>query len=138
MSAEVHFSTDKGQLDVEFIHQYLTTSYWAKGRSLETVKASIQNSLCIGVYKDSRQIGFARVVTDYAVFAWIMDVFINEEFQNQGLGKQLMTYLMGHTKLGKVRRWGLNTADAHKLYEKFGFKSLDSPEIYMEIKNTTT
>ena len=137
MNEELHINTDKNKLNIEFIHQYLCTkSYWAKGRSIETVKTSIENSMCFGVYSGTQQIGFARVVTDYSVFAWILDMFIIEEFQNKGIGKKLMTYVMEHPKLNNLQRWGLNTWDAHELYKKYGFKALDHPEVYMEITNT--
>ena len=134
----IQISTDKDQLDIGFIYQYLSTqSYWAKGRSIETVETSIANSMCFGVYSGTRQIGFARVVTDYAVFGWLMDVFIIDEFQKQGMGKKLMDYIMAHPQLANLSRWGLNTLDAHQLYSKYGFKALKNPEIHMEISSFT-
>ena len=107
-----------------------------KGRSIETIQKSIENSLCFGVYKDSQQIGFARVVTDYSVFAWILDVFILKEFREQGLGVKLMESIMNHEELQNLQRWGLATDDAHGLYEKFGFKLIKRPEIFMEFVST--
>ncbi len=89
--------------------------------------------MCFGVYQGNQQIGFARVVTDYAVFAWILDVFIIDEYQNKGIGKQLMTSIMDHPDLQNLQRWGLNTSDAHALYKKYGFRTLDDPEIHMEM-----
>ena len=137
MNEQYQINTNKNELDIEFIHQYLSKkSYWAKGRSIETVKASIENSMCFGVYNDTQQIAFARVVTDYSVFAWVLDVFVIEEFQNKGIGKKLMNYIMEHPKLSNLQRWGLNTWDAHELYKKYGFKAINKPEIYMEITNT--
>lgn len=127
-------STDKSELDIESIHHYLSTqSYWAKGRSLETVKRSIENSLSFGVYLDSKQIGFARVVTDYAIFAWIMDVFILPEYRGRGYSKELMRAITGHEKLQNLQRWGLGTEDAHGLYAQFGFGPVAKPANLMEI-----
>ena len=119
-------STDKSKLNIQIIQQFLRNeSYWANGRSIETIKKSINNSLCFGIYSDNNeQVGFARVVSDYAVFAWIMDVFIIEEFRNKGLSKLLMKEIMSHSDLQGLQRWGLGTNDAHGLYEQFGFKSL--------------
>ncbi len=137
MNENLHFSIDKNKLDVAFIHQYLSTkTYWAKGRSIETVKTSIENSMCIGAYEESKQVGFARVVTDYSVFAWIMDVFIIEEFRNQGLGKKLMEFIFSQPKLKNIQRWGLTTTDAHELYKKYGFRALTNPDFHMEIVNS--
>ena len=133
---EPQISTDKEKLDVDFIHHYLSeTAYWSKGRSMEAVKKSIENSMCFGVYSDDTQIGFARVVTDHAVFAWILDVFIIDEYQHKGIGKKLMTFIMEHPDLQNLRRWGLNTWDAHELYKKYGFEKLENPDIYMELVN---
>ena len=126
-------STEKSELDIISIHHFLSTqSYWAKGRSLETVKKSIENSLCFGLYIGSKQVGFARVVTDFAVFAWIMDVFILPEYRGHGLGKELMRSITTHEKLQNLQRWGLGTDDAHGLYAQFGFTSLSKPANMME------
>ncbi|MDX8340824.1 GNAT family N-acetyltransferase [Draconibacterium sp. IB214405] len=128
-------STDKTKLDIKLIHDYLSKeSYWAVGRNIEVVQRSIENSLCFGLYIDNKQIGFARVVTDYAVFAWIMDVFILKDYQGNGYGKKLMHAIMTHEKLQNLQRWGLGTDDAHGLYEQFGFKPLEKPQNMMEIK----
>jgi len=130
-------STDKDKLDVIAIHDFLTNrSYWAIGRSFETVKRSIENSICFGVYDSSdKLVGFARVLTDYAVFAYIMDVFILEDYRKQGLGKQLMSAIMQHSELQGLKRIMLATNDAHELYEKYGFKRTVTPEKIMEIVN---
>jgi len=134
----IQVSTDKSRLNVNVIHKYLSEeSYWAQGRSLETVKCSIENSLCFGVYLNDQQIGFARVITDFAVFAWILDVFILKEYRGNGYGKDLMRAITTHEKLQNLQRWGLGTQDAHGLYSQFGFKSLSKPENMMEIKKTT-
>ena len=130
-------STDRNKLDITAIHDFLTNrSYWAKGRSFETVKRSVDNSLCFGMYdSQDRLIGFARVVTDYAIFGYIMDVFILEDFRNQGLGKKLMDYIMQHPDLRGLQRIMLATKDAHGLYEKYGFKLTESNDKLMEIVN---
>ena len=100
---------------------------------METVRRSIQNSLCFGLYlQEGKQVGFARVVTDYAVFAWLMDVFILEEYRKKGLGKMLMKYIMEFPALQGLRRWGLGTEDAHGLYKQFGFTPLEKPQNIME------
>lgn len=134
----VIISTDRDRLDIQMIHQFLNErSYWAKGRSLETIRKSIENSLCFGVYDVSgKQLGFARVATDYAVFGWLMDVFILEEYRGQGLGKLLIEAVTGHSALKNIRRLGLGTADAHGLYEQYGFTGLSKPENMMELLRT--
>lgn len=130
----IEISNDKNRLDVNMIHSYLSNdSYWAKGRSLDTVRASINNSLCFGVYQNKNQIGFARVVSDFSVFAWIMDVFIIEEQQGKGYSKELMKNIMAHPSLQHLQRWGLGTHDAHGLYQQFGFKPLSRPDRMMEL-----
>ncbi len=134
MEKDFYISTNKSKLDIPLIHSFLTNeSYWAKGRSLDTVRKTIENSLCFGVYKEDEQVGFARVVTDYAVFAWIMDVFILPEYRKLGLGKKLMEAIMSHEYLRNLYRWGLATEDAHSLYEKYGFRQIKKPGIFMEI-----
>lgn len=125
-------STDKSKLNVEVVHDYLChTSYWAKGRSIERVQKSIENSICFGLY-DSKgdMLGFARVITDHVVFAYLMDLFILEEHQGNGLGTKLVKHIIEEPDL-QVRLWFLGTADAHGLYEKFGFSGLDHPERFM-------
>ena len=134
----IEISTNKKKLNIQLIHNYLSNeSYWAKGRSLETVQRSIENSLCFGVYTENSQVGFARVITDYAVFAWLLDVFILPEYQGKGYGKKLVKAIITHPDLQGLRRWGLGTDDAHELYKQFGFTSLQKPENMMEILNKT-
>jgi N-acetylglutamate synthase-like GNAT family acetyltransferase len=130
-------STNKDKLDLEVIHDFLTNrSYWAQGRSLETVKRSIENSLCFGMYnKKDNLVGFARVLTDYAVFAYIMDVFILEDYRNQGLGTQLIDFIVKNPTLQGLQRIMLATKDAHGLYEKYGFRITESADKIMEIIN---
>jgi GNAT superfamily N-acetyltransferase len=131
----IQISTDKTRLDIDLIHDYLSKeSYWAKGRDIEIVKRSIDNSLCFGLYIDNKQIGFARVVTDYAIFGWIMDVFILSDYRGKGYGKKLIYAIMTHEKLQNLQRWGLGTDDAHGLYQQFGFTPLSKPQNMMEIK----
>ena len=125
-------STDKSKLNVEAIHDYLChKSYWAKGRSLENVKKSIENSMCFGLYDSkNNMLGFARVITDHVVFAYLMDLFIFEQHQGNGLGTKLTKHIIEKPEL-QVRLWFLGTADAHGLYNKFGFSSLDNPDRFM-------
>lgn len=121
---EYRISTDKKRLDLAMIHDFLANeSYWAKGIPLEVMKRSIKNSLCFGVYHQGRQVGFARVVTDYATTAYVGDVFIRESYRGRGLGKQLIKAVVDHAALEGLRLWFLGTKDAHGLYRKFGFKS---------------
>ena len=130
-----HFliSTEQSRLDLKVIHDFLTnSSYWATGRSLETVRRSVENSLAFGLYENERQIGFARVVTDYATFAWVADVFVLDEFRGQGLGTWLVEVMISHPQLQGFRRWTLATKDAHEIYRKFGFSELKRPERWME------
>ena len=126
-------STDRSRLDVELIHNFLSrTSYWASGRTLDVVQRSIENSLAFGIYQDNDQVGFARVVTDYATFAWIADVFLLPEHRGLGLSKWLMEVMMSHPQLQGFRRWVLATKDAHSLYARFGFIPMHRPERWME------
>jgi GNAT superfamily N-acetyltransferase len=126
-------STDKRRLDRELVHQFLTNCYWAKGIPRETVDRSIENSLCFGLYQDDQQVGFARVISDFATYAYIGDVFVAEQFRGRGLGKLLMRSIMQHPDLQRLRRWELVTRDAHGLYAQFGFQPVKSPERHMEI-----
>jgi GNAT superfamily N-acetyltransferase len=127
-------STDRTQLDLALIHDFLSRrSYWAAGIPLEIVRRSVENSLCFGLYHGQRQIGFARVVTDKATFAYLGDVFVLDEFRGRGLGKRLLQTIVGHSDLQGLRRVMLGTRDAHRLYEQFGFRALSSPERFMEI-----
>lgn len=137
---DFYISTDRDRIDVDFVHDYLSKqSYWAKGRSKELVLKSIENSLCFGIFNsDNRQVGFARLVTDYVVFGWIMDVFIVDDAKGKGLGKMLIQHITDLPELQKVNGIGLRTKDAHSLYKQYGFKSIDDPETWMLRKTTTT
>jgi GNAT superfamily N-acetyltransferase len=132
--SDYNISTDKQQLDTHAIHDYLSNhSYWAKGRTLENVLRSIEHSLCFGVYKGREQVGFARVITDYATFAYLADVYVLEKHRGNGLSKWLVETIVAHPQLQGLRRFMLATKDAHSLYEKFGFKELSKPERWMEV-----
>ncbi len=133
MSHSPLISTDKSLLQIETIHSVLKESYWAKNIPLEILKRSIENSICFGVYIEKEQIGFCRVITDKATFAYLADVFIVEEHKGKGYSKQLMKEVMAHHELRGLRKFLLGTADAHGLYKKYGFKELAMPERMMEI-----
>ena len=127
-------STDKALLDIALVHHFLDKlSYWGKGISLKTVQISIQNSLCFGVYQHQKQVGFARVITDEATFAYLCDVFILPEFRKAGLSKWLVQTVRNHSTLKNLRRFVLATADAHQLYGQFGFSPLKNHDRWMEI-----
>ena len=125
-------STDKAKLDVPFIQNFLKNIYWASGRTIDEVQTTIDSSFCFGIYLNDKQIGFARVVTDYVVFAYLMDVFIAEEHRGKGYSSILIEAMMNESELKQVKIWRLATSDAHFLYEKFGFKALAHPEKMME------
>jgi GNAT superfamily N-acetyltransferase len=130
---EYSISSDFSRLDLDLIHNYLSNeSYWATGRSREVVERSIHNSLPFGIYHGNDQVGFARIVTDLATFAWIADVFVLPEHRGRGLSKWLMEVIISHPDLQGFRRWVLSTKDAHGLYEQFGFIPLHRPERWME------
>lgn len=142
-------STDRARLDLDVIHEFLTNCYWAKGIPREVVARSIEHSLCFGIYDESSgkspgttklvtpvaaaQIGFARVITDFATIAYLGDVFVVESRRGRGLSKWMMECIMQHPALQGLRRWILLTRDAHGLYQQSGFTPLKSPERYMEL-----
>ncbi len=126
-------SSDKERLDLDVIHRFLTEeSYWATTRTPEQTTTAIENSICFGLYHGDKQIGFARVVSDKATFAYVGDVFVLSEFRGQGLSKWLMQVIVDHPELQGLRRWVLATKDAHGLYEQFEFAELRHPERWME------
>ena len=138
-SGEIDITTDREKLDVSFVHNYLSKeAYWSKGRSLEDVKRSITNSLCFGVFEkgSGKQIGFARVATDYVVFAWIMDLFIDKNYRGLGYSKKLVSAIINHDKLKNVNGFGLRTEDAQGLYRQFGFGQIPNPDTWMFKKNS--
>jgi GNAT superfamily N-acetyltransferase len=130
---EYTVSTDPARLDLGMVHGYLTVSYWAGGIPAGTVRRSVENSLCFGLYHGPSQVGFARVVTDRATFAYLCDVFILEGHRGRRLGRWLIETVRGHPDLQGLRRWVLVTADAHGLYRPFGFTPLRTPDRYMEV-----
>ncbi len=128
------FSDDKQKIDVIAVHHYLSTqSYWAQNIPMETVKKSIENSLCFGIYKEGKQVGFARWITDKATFAWLADVYVDEIYRKQGLSKKLMSLMLFHPDLQGLRRYMLATLDAHGLYAQFGFEAIEHPDRLMGI-----
>lgn len=134
-STDLIISTEKEKLDIPLIHSFLTNAYWAKGRTIEKVKKSINNSICFGLYLNNKQIGFARIITDKVVFAYIMDVFIVEEERGNGYSKKLMKEILNHPELIGIKTWFLETKDAHGLYERFGFEKVTVTNKWM-IKQT--
>jgi ribosomal protein S18 acetylase RimI-like enzyme len=128
-----HITTDTSAMDLDGIHACLTRSYWSEGISKELISRAMAGSLCFGLLEGSRQVGFARVITDRATYAYLCDVYVLEEYQGRGLGTWLMRELMTHPDLQGLRRIGLVTRDAHRLYEKLGFTALANPPGHMEI-----
>ncbi|HKC34590.1 MAG TPA: GNAT family N-acetyltransferase [Chitinophagaceae bacterium] len=128
-------STEKEKFDIDLIHSFLARSYWAEGISKEVIKKSIEGALCFAVFENDKQIGFARMITDKATFAYLADVFIIEEYRGLGLSKWLMEFIMSHPGLQGLRRIMLATRDAHGLYKKFGFTPLNNVDRWMHIHN---
>jgi GNAT superfamily N-acetyltransferase len=128
----IEISTDKNRLDVPFIQDFLKDIYWAAGRTIPEVQKTIDASFCFGIYLDKKQIGFARVVTDYVVFAYLMDVFITPEHRGKSYSSMLIQAMMDEPQLQQVKIWRLATSDAHFLYQKFGFTALAHPQKMME------
>ena len=131
---EYTISTDKERLDLKTIHAFLASSYWAEAIPVEVVEKSVEHSLCYGVYHKGEQVGFARVITDLATFAYLADVFIVEAHRGRGLSKWMMSCIMADPELAGVRRWMLVTRDAHGLYSQFGFTPLTNPQAFMEVR----
>jgi len=126
-------SDDSTRLDLRAIHAYLTLAYWSPGIPFETVRRAVRGSLCIGAYDAAgAQVGLVRVISDYATFCYVCDVYVLEEHRGQGLSKAMFAMLMDHPKLQGLRRWSLVTADAHGLYRQFGFSPVAQPERHME------
>ncbi|WP_366919475.1 GNAT family N-acetyltransferase [Hydrocarboniphaga sp.] len=130
---ELRISTDSSQIDVDLVHRYLSEeSYWAKGIPRETVERSLAHSLCFGGYIDGHQVAFARVISDYATFAYLGDVFVLPEYRGSGYSKALMQAVIAHPQLQGLRRFMLATSDAHGLYAQFGFAAPAKPQTLME------
>jgi len=130
---QFQISTDPARLDVDAVHAYLTRSYWASGISRDLVQRSIQGSLCFGLYAEKAQIGFARVISDRATFAYLADVYVLEAHRGLGLAKWLMSVVMAHPDLQGLRRFMLATRDAHGLYQQHGFRPIENRRQLMEI-----
>lgn len=129
-------STDKRKLDIDSIHEFLSTkAYWCLNIPKETVRKSIENSLCFGLYDGEKQVGFARVISDFATIAYLGDVYVLEQYRGHGLSKWLMETVMSHPQLQGLRRWILLTGDAHGLYRKFGWTDIADPTLWMELHN---
>lgn len=135
MKNRYHVSTDKSKLDYNVIHSYLTNSYWAEGRTMEEVKASTVYPLCFGVYTESgEQVAFTRVVTDFFNFAYLSDMFVVPEHEGKGAGKLLLRSILTAPQLSTVKRFMLHTRDAAGFYQSVGFKFIDDPEKWLELK----
>lgn len=126
-------TSDKNKLDLEYITAFISQTYWAKDRTLENMRTCVENSLNFGVFLDGKQIGYARVVTDYYQFAYLMDVFIDEKYRGLGYSKRLMEHILENESLKSIKVWRLATSDAHGLYRQFGFTELSKPENMMEL-----
>lgn len=132
-------STDPQRLDLAVIHHFLSQeAYWARGRTLEITRKSLEHSLCFGLYYQEQQIGFGRVLTDYATFAYLLDVFVLHLYRGRGLGKWLVQSILDHPALRPVPRWSLRTLDAHRLYARYGFTPLQKPDATMELYRLPT
>jgi ribosomal protein S18 acetylase RimI-like enzyme len=132
-SVEIRFSKDVSEMDFEFVYQSILSTYWAKGLSRERMKRAMQHSINIAGFQGSRQISYARIITDYATYAYLCDVFVSEETRGQGISKKMMEFLMRLPELHGIKRFALITKDAQSLYKKFGFENMERPEMYMEI-----
>lgn len=130
---DIVVTTDPARLDVDTIHGFLTQSYWARGIPRDVVVRAAANSLCFGAFDGERQVGFARVITDRATYAYVCDVFVLDSERGRGVGKCLMRAIKAHPDLQSLRRWTLFTRDAHELYRQFGFRDAQQPERLMEI-----
>jgi len=134
MDKDYKISANFADMDVDVIHGFISDSYWAKGIPMATLQRALENSLCFGVFTQAgEQVGFARMITDKATFAYLSDVFVLESHQGKGLSKLLMAAILDHPDLQGLRRMVLATSDAHGLYQKFGFTALAAPEVYMEL-----
>jgi GNAT superfamily N-acetyltransferase len=135
LEREVEISTDRARLDIGLVCEFLQGSYWASGRRRSVIERAIENSLCFGAYLEGQQVAFARVVSDRAVFAHLMDVFVLPQFRGRGISSTLMRAILDHPELQNLRVFLLATRDAHGLYSKFGFRPLHEPDRWMAIHN---
>ena len=131
--ADYSITTDKAKIDIDYTHQFLSQTYWAEGIPREVVESSIHGSLCFAVFHQTQQVGFARVISDEATFAYLADVFIDPDYRGKGLSKWLMKIIMAYPTLQGLRRFLLATRDAHGLYEQFGFTPIPSVDPWMQV-----
>ncbi len=129
---DIFFSSNKKDMDMELIYNFIHNSYWGKTRTFEEQKKAVENTLNFGLFHEGTQIAFTRVMTDFVFFAYILDVFVIKEYQGNGLSKLLMNQILEHEPIKNVDKWILATRDAHGLYSKFGFESLKNPDMIME------
>ncbi len=134
---EFSITTDLKSIDMEKVYELLSESYWANNRSQNIINKSIENSLCFSLFHKSKQIGFFRVITDYATYAYLCDIIIDRDFRHKGLGKWSLECIFNHPELKNIKRWSLITKDAHEFYRQFGFTELNNPERYMELIKDT-
>jgi GNAT superfamily N-acetyltransferase len=134
MTGTIEITSDPGRIDLDTLHRWLSGSYWAPGIPKEVVKRSIEGSIPFAAFFEGRQVGFARVVTDRATFAWLADVWVDETMRGKGIGHRLMEAVVAHPDLQTLRRFMLATRDAHSLYAQYGFTPIDKPEAYMAIR----
>jgi len=130
---EYTVSTDPARLDLAAVHRYLAASYWSPGLPMDVLARAVAGSLCFGLYRGAEQVGFARVITDRATFAYLCDVYVLDAHRGRGLGRWLLEAVVGHPALQGLRRFVLVTRDAHRLYQRFGFRPLARPEGYLEV-----
>lgn len=133
MTSDIEISSDHGRIDVALVHAFLSTSYWAKGRPIDVVDKAIRNSLCFGAYSGGKQVAFARLVTDRAVFAYLADVFVIPEFRGRGIAKRMLEQILKHEDIQGLKLIRLSTRDTHEFYEQFGFKRMTDPDKAMEL-----
>lgn len=133
MIKEIEIITEKEKLDINFILEFISNSYWGKGRTLKEMQTCIDNSLNFGLFINKKQVGYGRVVTDYSQFAYIMDIFIDINFRGNGYSKILIKNILEFKSVRKVKVWRLATADTHNLYKQFGFNRIKHPEKFMEL-----
>ena len=130
---DIRISTDKSLLDFNKIHDAIKTSYWGGYRSADQTKKTIDTCICYGAYNSDEQMGFARVLTDEVVFAYIMDVIVFDEFRGQGIGQKLVEFILSDERIKNVLTISLKTKDAHGFYEKYGFKRVGNSALWMAI-----
>jgi len=133
LSSALEISTDPGRIDIDVVHGFLSTSYWAQGRTREVVERSIRNAICFGVYTGGRQIAFGRIITDRAVFAYLADIFVVPEYRGRGISKALVRAMLNHPDVQGLRVILLRTRDAHGLYAQFGFAPIPEPSEMMAL-----